>query len=256
MVNRQSPRTFGLRFAAVLALVSVSLSCTAALARPVHSVISFTTTAPCRVLLSDHSGFVGNIEAFAAAKIGLTHRIVLPLEYISAGRASKAASGIRHSDNSLFLLPCAAALPSAEVVSFACRWIDAALLSAVVTTDNYRLSVTRFANVLLLSLGVPRRSFNSIPTSIANDFHANTTTTQDRPSQGVGSEMIGAMLAGWEEVVGVERDPEYTSIAEVRLAYWTRMRERHGDDVGAIAKAAGRGARPELAADPAQAELF
>ena len=42
------------------------------------------------------------------------------------------------------------------------------------------------------------------------------------PFTGVGSEMIGAMLAGWEEIVGVEMDAEYVKIAEARLAHWTK----------------------------------
>jgi DNA modification methylase len=40
------------------------------------------------------------------------------------------------------------------------------------------------------------------------------------PFAGVGSEMIGAMLAGWDEVVGVEMSPEFCKIAEARLAHW------------------------------------
>jgi site-specific DNA-methyltransferase (adenine-specific) len=41
------------------------------------------------------------------------------------------------------------------------------------------------------------------------------------PFSGVGSEMIGAMLAGWEEVVGIEQDAEYAEIARLRLAHWS-----------------------------------
>ncbi len=45
------------------------------------------------------------------------------------------------------------------------------------------------------------------------------------PFSGSGSEMIGACLAGWEHVVGIELDPEYCSIAEARLEHWTRQPE-------------------------------
>jgi DNA modification methylase len=41
------------------------------------------------------------------------------------------------------------------------------------------------------------------------------------PFSGSGSEMIGALLAGWDEVVGIELSPEYAEIAEARLAHWT-----------------------------------
>lgn len=40
------------------------------------------------------------------------------------------------------------------------------------------------------------------------------------PFSGAGSEMIGALLAGWDEVVGIEREPDYARIAEQRLAHW------------------------------------
>jgi site-specific DNA-methyltransferase (adenine-specific) len=38
------------------------------------------------------------------------------------------------------------------------------------------------------------------------------------PFSGSGSEMIGALKAGWDEVIGIELDPEYVAIAEARLA--------------------------------------
>ena len=42
------------------------------------------------------------------------------------------------------------------------------------------------------------------------------------PFAGSGSEMIGAMLAGWDEIVGIEQDKEqgYVAIAEARLDWW------------------------------------
>lgn len=42
------------------------------------------------------------------------------------------------------------------------------------------------------------------------------------PFSGAGSEMIGCLLAGWDEVVGIELDPEYVRIAEARLAHWSK----------------------------------
>lgn len=44
------------------------------------------------------------------------------------------------------------------------------------------------------------------------------------PFAGVGSEMIGAMLAGWEEVVGIEQSAEYADIARRRIEHWTKQR--------------------------------
>lgn len=44
------------------------------------------------------------------------------------------------------------------------------------------------------------------------------------PCSGSGSEMIGAILAGWDEVIGVEIDPDgrYQTIANMRLEFWTQ----------------------------------
>ena len=39
------------------------------------------------------------------------------------------------------------------------------------------------------------------------------------PYSGAGSEMIGAERAGWREIVGVERDPDYIRIAEARIQH-------------------------------------
>lgn len=40
------------------------------------------------------------------------------------------------------------------------------------------------------------------------------------PFSGSGSEMIGALLAGWEYVEGVEMTPHYVDIAEKRISHW------------------------------------
>jgi hypothetical protein len=46
------------------------------------------------------------------------------------------------------------------------------------------------------------------------------------PFMGAGSEMIGAVMAGWEHVTGIERDPEWCSNAKARAVYYYRkMRE-------------------------------
>lgn len=40
------------------------------------------------------------------------------------------------------------------------------------------------------------------------------------PFSGSGSEMIGAMQAGWDEVIGVEMNADYCNIAENRINHW------------------------------------
>ena len=44
------------------------------------------------------------------------------------------------------------------------------------------------------------------------------------PYSGTGSEMIGAMLAGWDEVTGIEQHPGYISEAQGHIRYWHQYR--------------------------------
>ncbi len=46
------------------------------------------------------------------------------------------------------------------------------------------------------------------------------------PFSGVGSECIGAMQAGWNEIEGVEKTPEYIPIADARAEYWQKKTEK------------------------------
>jgi len=41
------------------------------------------------------------------------------------------------------------------------------------------------------------------------------------PCCGVGSEMIGGLLAGWDEIVGIDLSPEYVKVAHARLDWWS-----------------------------------
>ena len=41
------------------------------------------------------------------------------------------------------------------------------------------------------------------------------------PFCGAGSEMIGALKAGWSHATGIDADPEYVEIARARLRHWT-----------------------------------
>jgi len=41
------------------------------------------------------------------------------------------------------------------------------------------------------------------------------------PFAGAGSEMIGALKAGWSHATGIDADPEYVEIALARLRHWT-----------------------------------
>lgn len=48
---------------------------------------------------------------------------------------------------------------------------------------------------------------------------------------GSGSEMIGALQAGWEYVEGVELTEEYIPIAEARIKYWLELKEAEQEQV-------------------------
>ncbi len=44
------------------------------------------------------------------------------------------------------------------------------------------------------------------------------------PFAGTGSEAIGGMLAGWEEVTGVELEADHIAIAHARISYWQQRK--------------------------------
>lgn len=44
------------------------------------------------------------------------------------------------------------------------------------------------------------------------------------PFAGVASEYIGAMLAGWEQIEGVELEESHVKIARARIAYWEQLK--------------------------------
>lgn len=72
------------------------------------------------------------------------------------------------------------------------------------------------------------------------------------PFGGVMSEAIGAILAGWDEVVAIEMEEEYIPIGEARLRFWSGWAERGYDDPKAILKAAKK---EEKRREKAQMEL-
>jgi hypothetical protein len=61
------------------------------------------------------------------------------------------------------------------------------------------------------------------------------------PTAGTGSEMIGCLLAGWDEVIGVELDPRYAEIACCRLEWWSKHLEWGLSDIDKIMESAKTG---------------
>jgi intein/homing endonuclease len=77
------------------------------------------------------------------------------------------------------------------------------------------------------------------------------------PFAGSASEMIGCLLAGWDEVVGVELTPEYIPIAEARLQYWADVQNNKQEGIIKVEvknKKVGIGSEKEKDTD--QMELF
>jgi len=66
------------------------------------------------------------------------------------------------------------------------------------------------------------------------------------PFAGTFSEGIGAILAGWDEVVGVEIHEDHCVMAEARAAFWSAMSQEAGtSDPKAILKAANKKPKKE-----------
>ena len=75
----------------------------------------------------------------------------------------------------------------------------------------------------------PQRNHHPCVKPIAlNEWLARLILPPERPEPrrilvpycGSGSEMIGAMRAGWDEVLGIERETKYIEIAEARIKQW------------------------------------
>lgn len=73
------------------------------------------------------------------------------------------------------------------------------------------------------------------------------------PFAGSGSEMIGALLAGWEEIIGVELLEENIAIARARIAWWQKWVEMGCDDVSVILR---EGIALEKDTPPEQTRMF
>lgn len=71
------------------------------------------------------------------------------------------------------------------------------------------------------------------------------------PFAGSGSEMIGALLAGWDEITGIEREADYCRIADARLAHWAKKIPTRVSGESEIS-----GAKEMHAIVPAQPSLF
>jgi hypothetical protein len=76
------------------------------------------------------------------------------------------------------------------------------------------------------------------------------------PFAGVASEMIGALLAGWDHVTGIELEQKHVTYGNVRLSKWTEIAERlHTSEPDVIVKALTQ--KPsKIKVDAGQRSLF
>lgn len=75
------------------------------------------------------------------------------------------------------------------------------------------------------------------------------------PFSGSGSEMIGAMLAGWDVIDGIEREREYVDIAAARIAWWSQFKTYEQAERAAKGKTA-RKQTPKKTQELKQLEMF
>jgi len=73
------------------------------------------------------------------------------------------------------------------------------------------------------------------------------------PFSGSGSEMIGAALAGWDTVMGIEREAEYAAIAQARLTWWAQFSSY--EDARKAYQAARKEARKEEQVESVSAQI-
>ncbi len=66
------------------------------------------------------------------------------------------------------------------------------------------------------------------------------------PFSGAGSEVIGADLAGWEAVIGVELEAQHVAIAQARRAFWRALRYRLLDPSADLSVSFDQTDRPTL----------
>ena len=77
------------------------------------------------------------------------------------------------------------------------------------------------------------------------------------PFSGVSSECIGALLAGWEEIIGVEGEANYAKIGRTRLEWWEqRMKETGLTEPKAILKAKSKSTTRKMAGRKIVSRLY
>jgi hypothetical protein len=73
----------------------------------------------------------------------------------------------------------------------------------------------------------------------------------------VGSEVIGAQLAGWEQVDGIELQEEYADISKERMAWWMKISNQlDSNRVESILRYAERRKAPSQQASMEDLPLF
>jgi hypothetical protein len=167
-----------------------------------------------------------------AATIGilvLLNCVLLSFEFLPASWADQFDLSVLSADNAIRALPGTAAFSITEIVLFDRTGRDFLCFSAPVTSYDNRGPHTGAATVFsgFFSVWIDKKRLSA---SLTNHFYAvfhSHIVPQMSYCASSGSEMIGALQAGWDEVVGIELDPEYVAIAEARLAYWTGQGLQH-----------------------------
>jgi len=69
----------------------------------------------------------------------------------------------------------------------------------------------------------------ALTTYLANLIQPPGDTNILVPFSGTGSEIIGALKAGWTHATGIEKEPEYATIANARVRHWIATPLDYGD---------------------------
>ena len=215
---------------AVLTNMAVAFPGSVRLTFPVRPVVVLSPSSPRWIIFSAHSCPVSNIEALVGTVVVLTNCILFPHELFFTSSANNFNLCIRRSNNSFCTLPSTTALPAAKVVLPHCaRCLLEVFPAPIAYYIQYVFCALGRAIDLFYSPDTPERGvkfFSARWACFSYPFrfvsgHRSIITDRCRAVNGAGSEMIGAHLAGWEEIVGIEMEQEYVEIAEARLKHWT-----------------------------------
>lgn len=232
MMNMQALIKFDFWNIAIKTLVLVAGAGASGLAFPVRTVINCRASAPGRIVYAIPVVRFPVSKTYAVAKVMFVARDLIRL---SLNRLFAMVTVNR--DRLVWVL----ALPFCRPVSGALARTKVVLSDGAGRLFNSRLApIASKRNSILGTLCRTINIFYSLDTPLggkkiiiargansffpfAQIFRHNLSIAQNVNIASVASEMIGAHLAGWDEIVGIELSQEYCDIGQARLEYYSRL---------------------------------